>query len=603
MPFDNDLINDVINNADIVKVISSYLDVIKKGNSYLTKCPFHDDHDPSMRITPSKKIFKCFVCGTGGSVINFVQKYEHIPFMEAVKKVADISGYHNPRLETYVVKKPVDEKRESLIKCLRDLTNYYQYALNTEEGQEGLNYLENRKLDSEIRSKYLLGYAFKDGKATIEYLQKKGNSLKTIEDTGIAVLVNGTYSDHNQGRAIFPICDGDGHVIGYSARRIKDSDEAKYVNSPETYLFHKSQVLYNLHIAKEAAHLKNYIYICEGFMDVYALHKIGIDSAVALMGTALTNEHISILRKLNVEVRICLDGDRPGQQATLKICNLLQEARINFRIVNNQGSSKDPDEILNQDGPDALKNYINDLIGHYDFVLNYYKNSNPLNTVEEKEQLVKEFIPVLVNIKGQLELDSYVRKLANVTNFEPESIMSLVVEAKKLNYQQQNSNEQASKEVIISKFHPEKKELRRLLLAEREFLFQMLHSKSAIDMYEDKLITGFYNDVYRSLANYLIDYAKNRENFNINELLVSLEASDLEDKQELIDELTAFEMENTHPLQCTKELLDSLVDTIEQEKQKIRTRDRLKDSTKDKDPQEKARIMRDLLNEKYKNKK
>ena len=603
MPFDNDLINDVINNADIVKVISSYLDVVKKGNSYLSKCPFHDDHDPSMHISPSKKIFKCFVCGAGGSVINFVQKYEHIPFQEAAKKVSDISGYHNSRLETYVVKKPVDEKRESLIKCLRDLTNYYQYALNTEEGKDGLDYLENRKLDNEIRSKYLLGYAFKDGKATIEYLQKKGNSLKTIEDTGIATLINGAYTDRNQGRVIFPICDASGNVIGYSARRIKNTDEAKYVNSPETYLFHKSQVLYNLHVAKDAAHLKNYIYICEGFMDVYALHKIGIDSAVALMGTALSSDHISILRKLNVEVRICLDGDLPGQSATLKICNLLQNARINFRIVNNQGSSKDPDEILNQDGPDALKNYLNNLIGHYDFVLNYYKNSNPLNTIEEQEKLVNEFIPILANIKGQLELDSYVRKLASITNFEPESIMSLVVKAKRINYQKQNNNETTSKELVISKFHPERKEMRRLLFAEREFLYQMLHSKSAIDMYEDKIVNGFYSDVYRSLANYLIDYAKEHDNFNINELLVSLEASDLEDKDEIINEITTFEMENSHPLECTKELLNSLVETIEQEKQKIRAKDRLTDSTKDKDPQEKARIMRDLLNEKYKNKK
>ena len=372
MAFNNSIAEDVLKHADIVKVIGSYLNLTKKGKNYVAICPFHDDTNPSMTISPDKKLFKCFVCGTGGNAITFVQKYEHISFNEAVKKVADICDYHPEGLERYAKPVKVDEHKQELLKCLYDLNLYYQFALNTPEGKEGLDYFEKRKLDISLRNKYKLGYAPKDGKSTIEFLTKKGHSIKTIEDTGIAKMISsGNYRDMNEGRVTFPICDIDGNVIGFSARRLKDDDTAKYMNTPETYLFHKTNNLYNIHIAKDAAKIKGYIYVCEGFMDVYALGKIGIDAAVAIMGTALTSEHIQILRGLNVEVRLCLDGDLPGQSAMMKIAKNLAQAGVKFRVVDNQGSDRDPDEILNEDGKVALEEYLNKLISRTDFALNY----------------------------------------------------------------------------------------------------------------------------------------------------------------------------------------------------------------------------------------
>ena len=238
MAFDDSLINDVLKHADIVKVVSAYLPVIRKGKDYLAKCPFHDDTNPSMHISPELQIFKCFVCGTSGNAIGFVRKYEKLSFREAVKKVAEICDYHDPRLEDIHEAKVVDPRRAPLVKCLHDLTVYYQYALNSPEGKTGLDYFNNRHLDANLRSKFLLGYAFKDGKATCRFLEEKGHSLKTIEDIGIASSNNGVYSDRNAGRVIFPIMDANGEVVGYSARRLGDGPEAKYVNSPETYLFH-----------------------------------------------------------------------------------------------------------------------------------------------------------------------------------------------------------------------------------------------------------------------------------------------------------------------------------------------------------------------------
>lgn len=592
MPNKDDLTQDVLNHADIVKIVSSYVSLTKKGRGYWAVCPFHDDTNPSLSVSPERKIFKCFVCGAAGSAISFVQRFERLNFFEARKKVAELSDYHDPRLDSFVKQKPVDDKKAPLLKCLADLTLYYEYALTTAEGKEGLDYFESRHLDAEMRNKYKLGYAFKDGRATCNFLQSKGHSFKTQEDVGIAVLTGSNYLDKNQGRVIFPIADADGNTIGYSARRIGNGPETKYVNSPETYLFHKSNVLYNFHIAKEKAKRDGYVYVCEGFMDVFALAKIGIDSAVALMGTALTKEHIAMLRSLNAEIRLCLDGDFAGQDAMMKASKLLSEAGIDVRIVDNQNSPKDPDEILNEDGPDALRAYLNNLVNRVDFALNYFKNSNPLKTMEQKKALVKQFIPILLGINSQLELDSYLRKLSNVTGFDPESIRELLKNAK-------SNRDLADPKDAIYEFHPERKALRKLEGAERELLFQMLNDPKAIAFYENRVGT-FYDEVYRQVANFVIDCAKESGEPTIVDIVSSIEMSDVENKAELINELANLAYEETHNKKCSDELLENLYSSIKEEKERIFERDTLEQSLNGKDPLEKARIIAEYNRRKMK---
>ena len=578
---------DVLNHADIVKVIGSYLTLYKQGRNYKAVCPFHDDTNPSLVVSPEKKMFKCFVCGTGGNAITFVQKYEHISYGEAIKKVADICDYHPAGLESVSRPKKVDEKKEALLKCLYDLNLYYQFSLNTPEGKAGLDYLESRHLDTALRNKYKLGYANKDGKSTIEFLKKKGHSIKTIEDTGVAKMIGGgAYADMNEGRVTFPICDPEGNVIGFSARRLVNDDTAKYMNSPETYLFHKSNNLYNFHIAKEAAKLKGFVYICEGFMDVYALARIGIDAAVAIMGTALTTEQIALLRTLNVELRLCLDGDLPGQSAMMKIAKVLTTSGIKFRVVDNQGSSKDPDEILNEDGPEALNEYLNKLISSNDFILNYYLRSNPLKTVDEKKGLIRQFLPTLTSLTSQLELDTYLRKLSQITGFNVESIRSLVKQAKT---QAMMNDNMVNEKKFIQNFHPEREALQKLVTAERELLYQMSRNKAAVNYYE-RNVGGFYDDVYRQLANFMVEYAMTHDDMEIDGVMVLVENSDLENKEEILNDLSSLVIE-THPDKCDEQLLDNLLSTINSEKNRITTEDMLNDSLKGKSELEKARII------------
>lgn len=589
MAYNKSIAEDVLKHADIVQVISSFIPLIKQGKNYKAVCPFHDDTNPSLVVSPEKQFFKCFVCGTSGTAISFVQKYKKISYGEAIKIVADIVGYHPEGLDSIAKPKKVDEKRESLLKCLHDLSLYYQFALNTPEGKEGLDYFESRHLDAPIRNKYKLGYAYKDGKSTIAYLQKKGHSIKTIEDTGVAKMLSvGNYADMNEGRVIFPICDIDGNVVGFSARRLVDDDTAKYMNTPETYLFHKSSNLYNIHIAKDAAKLKGYIYICEGFMDVYALSKIGIDAAVAIMGTSLTSEHIQILRSLNVEIRLCLDGDLPGQSAMMKYSKLLSKAGLKYRVVDNQGSSKDPDEILNEDGKEALEAYVNNLISQVDFALNYYSRSNPLKTIDEKKALIKEFLPILSKINSQIELDTYIRKLARITGFDVESIRGVV---KRTRLSTADDNVVATTK-IMEEYRPENKELQKLLTAERELLYQMTQNKSAVSFYEAKT-PGFYDDIYRTIANFVIEYAANHEMMDDAGLLALLESSDLENKERIIRDLVNIYSE-THPKICTDELLNNLLETIEDERKRISDEDVLSQSLEGKSELEKARIINEF---------
>lgn len=589
MAFNKSLAEDVLKHADIVQVISSYLPLIKQGKNYKAVCPFHDDTNPSLVVSPEKQFFKCFVCGTSGTAISFVQKYEKISYGEAIKKVCDIVNYHPEGLDTIAKPKKVDERKESLVKCLHDLSLYYQFALNTPEGKEGLEYFESRKLDAPLRNKYKLGYAYKDGKATINYLQKKGHSIKTIEDTGVAKMISvGNYADMNEGRVVFPICDIDGNVVGFSARRLKNDDTAKYMNTPETYLFHKSSNLYNIHIAKDAAKLKGYIYVCEGFMDVYALAKIGIDAAVAIMGTALTNEHIQILRSLNVEIRLCLDGDLPGQSAMMKIAKMLSKAGLNYRVVDNQGSSKDPDEILNEDGKEALEEYLNKLVSNVDFALNYYLRTNPLKTVEEKKILIKEFLPILSKINSQIELDTYLRKLEKITGFDVDSIRSVV---KKARLSTADDSARVT-EQVMEDYHPEKKALQKLLTAERELLYQMTQNKAAVAFYEQKA-PGFYDDLYRTIANFVVEYAATHEMMEDAGLLSLLEMSDLENKEKIIRDLVAIYSE-THPQECSEELLNNLLETIMSERKRISEEDVLSQSLEGKSELEKARIINEF---------
>ena len=594
MAIDSNLAKEIKERADIVDVISHYLNSVqKKGRRYVAMCPFHDDHDPSLQIDKEKQIFRCYVCDSGGDVFSFVQKYEKCTFVEAIKKVAEIIGYDDPRLHERAPVRKVDENLVPIYNCLTELQKFYAYGLTTEEGKVARDYLDNRHLSVEQREKFGLGYALKDGKMVIQYLQQKGFSLKNIENTGIALVQTSGMNDNNSGRLIFPIRDHNGQVVGFSARRLVDDDSAKYVNSPDTKVFTKSNILYNYHIAKQNAKHDGYVYVVEGFMDVFALDSIGISSCVALMSTKLTTRHVEMLRALGVEIRLCLDGDKPGQAAMMKIMSQLDEAKLPYRLVSVPREVRDPDEILKQDGEEKLKVFVNSLVDPFNFALNYYKNISPLETIDDRKKVINHFLPTIHSLSSQLEKDDYIYKLAEATNFSASAIKNALNEYnarhKENNEPTYNVNVEERDYFSVGKVN---KEYRRLSLAELSVLKMMFLNEEAIDFYVEN-IKYFNDEKYRKIANYLIE-AKNAGNpLTIDSIMGDIQASEDEQSNELVAILSGIAFSNKEAY--SKVLLEDYYKVILSERNKIHDKTTLNKALEGKTPQEQARIIGDYL--------
>lgn len=529
--YSKDLIETLLKETDIVTVISAFIPVQQKGRSFVAVCPFHDDKNPSLNISREKQIFKCFVCGTGGNAITFVQKHLNISYQEAVQKVAEISGFHDERLEKEAYKPQVDNIKQPLFDTINDLQTLYQYCLNTPEAKDAQNYLANRHIDKDEIKKYGIGYSLTDGKKTIEYLQRKGHSLDKIKGIGIVSSVSN--SDANAGRIIFPLKDKNGQVIGFSARKINpnDHDSPKYVNSPDTKIFKKSLNLYNYNNAKNSARTDGHIYVLEGFMDVMALDKASIPSAVALMGTSLSAEQIELLRQLNCEIRLCLDGDAAGQRGMMKIILQLNKAGLPFRLVCNPNDLRDPDDILQESGPEALRNAMNQLVDPFQFQMNYYQNVEHLTKAEDKKKVLMYSIPFLRSMKPGIDRENNIVRLSKITGYEPEIIRSQLTNSdfsdnalEEVTYQDQQSFEL---------FHPETKYVKKLAFAEKQTLYYMLQNIDAVKYFEQN-IDNFYYQVYEKIASFIIEYVdKNNEIANIPVLFNEIETSDDNDKDEM----------------------------------------------------------------------
>lgn len=586
--YDRDLIDKILASADIVTVISAYIPVTKKGRSYVALCPFHDDKNPSLNISKEKQIFKCFVCGTGGNAITFVEKYEKISFEEAVRKVADLINFHDERLEKQAYHAYVNPELTPLYNCIDDLEKYYQYALSIAEGKVAADYLTERHLDAGQVNKYGIGYAPMDGAKTVQFLQAKGHSLKSIEDIGIALAKKEGTSDSNAGRLIFPLCNPDGQVVGFSARKLHEEQSPKYVNSPGTRIFDKGKILYNYHNAKNTARHDGYVYVLEGFMDVMALDKAGLPSAVALMGTSLTAEQISLLRKLNCEVRLCLDGDAPGQAGMMKMITQLNRSGIAFRLVSNPGDLRDPDDILQESGSEALKTSMNHLVDAFDFQVDYYTNVKKLDSPEEKKKVMMYFIPFLRNIPAGIDRDNYIVKLAKATGYEIRAIREQI---NAIGPEEVTSEETAYIDQIeTERLHPEKVMLKRLLKAEREALFYMLADMGAVKYFEQH-IDNFYYPLYNEIANYVVDYVEKRKTpVDVKSLLGDIAGSGADNADEVEAKVSEIVSDSYHPPYSEKTIGDCAL-AIREEKDRAYDEETTEKAIEGKSEAEKTRII------------
>ena len=411
MRYSDDIIEEVRSKNDIVDVVSQYVRLTKKGNSYFGLCPFHNEKTPSFSVTPGKQMYYCFGCGAGGNVFNFIMEYENYTFGEALKHLADRAGVELPKIEySREVRQKAQEKAE-LLEINKQAAQYFYYQLRTEKGQTGLDYLKNRGLSEETMRKFGLGYSDRAGGGLYRYLKAKGYPDDRLRESGLFNVDerHGMY-DKFWNRVIFPIMDVNNRVIGFGGRVMGDA-KPKYLNSPETKIFDKSRNLYGLNIARTTR--KKYLILCEGYMDVISMHQAGFTNAVASLGTALTSGHASLLKRYTQEVLLLYDSDEAGIRAALRGIPILREAGVNSRVVSLK-PYKDPDEFIRNMGPEAFEQRLEQARDSFLFRVEVAENEFSMNDPQGQNQFFERCAQMLLELKDELERNLYIDAVVKI---------------------------------------------------------------------------------------------------------------------------------------------------------------------------------------------
>ena len=492
-------INEIRNSVDIVDVISRYLNVVRKGKNYFALCPFHNDNNPSLSISREKQIYKCFVCNEGGNAITFVQKYKNISFVEALKEVAEIGGISFDYKISEKSNIPIHIQRQ--YDLLKDCALFYQNALASNE--QALSYVKSRNFDKKTLYEFKIGYSL-DSEKLIKFLKSKKYTDEEILKSGIAIENNGNLYDRFAHRLIFPITDLNGRIIAFSGRIIEKNELAKYVNSPETEIFIKGNTFYHYFDALPSIKKNKMVYICEGFMDVIALFKSGIDNAIALMGTAFTKEHLKVLKFLGVKVILTLDGDKPGNLAAYKLSQELDNLNIQTEVVSSYLDVKDLDEFLNKYGSEQLLQHINKSMNFFDYYLYFNQKELNFENFETKKKFANQISKYLAK-KDEFEQDEYLKKL-NQIGFPKHTIKNLIAK-----YSDEKN------QIIKTTYAHNKNLLSKYQKIQIIFMLSLLNSEEAVKYFLNDLIY-LPDERYRILANYIADYYVKNHDLNIANL-------------------------------------------------------------------------------------
>ncbi len=505
-----DEISMIRNSASIVDVISSYLPLTQKGKNYFGVCPFHEDHSPSMSVSPEKQIYKCFSCGATGNVFTFLENYLNISFAEAVSLLANQLGI---AIQTPLLKKKVDQYQKEF-----DLMNlalrFFQNNLYSKEGERARLYLKERGLLEGTIKEFSIGLAL-DKNLFFSLFSKKEYSDSLLENLGLISRNETQFYDVFQNRIMFPIHDLDGHVVGFTARCYLYDMTPKYLNTKETYLFKKGHILFNYHRAKENVRLTKQVLVVEGNMDAIRLSSVGIKNVVALMGTSLTKEQIEALKKLRSQIVLMLDNDEAGERATFQIGTLLEENHISFLIVRLSGE-KDPDSYVLQNGKEAILENVKNAISFVDFQLNYLKKNKNLKEASDLSEYIKAVIESLKSNNDAILKEVTLQKLANDYN------ISYTV------LKEQLGNEEKKGNYIVKEKPKEKKKKSGYEKICEEILYYMMNDVSYIRLYQTKL-GMFPTQEHRLIANEILYYYEMNKTMHLADFITYAQTTNVKD--------------------------------------------------------------------------
>ncbi|MCI8299253.1 MAG: DNA primase [Lachnospiraceae bacterium] len=425
MPYYSDeLIEEIRSANDIVDVISGYVRLQKKGSAHFGLCPFHNEKTPSFSVSQNKQMYYCFGCGAGGNVITFLMQYENDTFQEALQALAQRAGIELPRQELSDRARRESDRRTKILEINKAAAKYFYAQLRMEQGTTAMEYFRKRGLSQETLKKFGLGYSNKFRDDLYKYLQKQGYEDSLLKDSGVVAIdeKRGGY-DKFWNRVMFPIMDANNRVVGFGGRVLGEG-EPKYLNSPETVIFDKSRNLYGLNLARCTR--KHYILLCEGYMDVIALHQAGFDNAVASLGTAFTQGHANLLKRFTKEVYCTFDSDGAGIKAALRAIPILKEAGITVKIVK-MDPYKDPDELIKAKGAEAYEERIAQAQNSFLFEIEVLEQQYNLKDPESKTKFYNDVAGKILEFEEELERENYIEAVAQKYQTGYENLRKLVM--------------------------------------------------------------------------------------------------------------------------------------------------------------------------------
>ncbi len=422
MYYPEEIIEEVRERNDIVDVISGYVKLQKKGSNYFGLCPFHNEKSPSFSVSPQKQMYYCFGCGAGGNVITFVMEYENYSFQEALKMLADRAGIKLPEAEYSKEEREKADKRTALLEVNKLAANYFYYQLNQPQGKRGYEYFKRRGLTEETIRRFGLGYANKTSDDLYRYLKSKGYRDDFLKESGLVTLEERGSYDKFWNRVMFPIMDANSRVIGFGGRVMGDG-EPKYLNSPETLIFDKGRNLYGLNYARTSR--EKCLLVCEGYMDVIAMHQAGFANAVASLGTALTSRHAALLKRYTEQVVLTYDSDGAGVKAALRAIPILREAGVSTRVLN-LNPYKDPDEFIKNLGEEEFQKRIDEARNSFLFEIDVLRRNYQTEDPEQKTRFVRAAAERLLVFEEAMERDNYIQAVAREQMLPYEELRRLV---------------------------------------------------------------------------------------------------------------------------------------------------------------------------------
>ena len=399
----NELANTIRSKVDIVDIIGERIPLTARGKNFFGVCPFHDDTNPSMSVSRDKQIYTCFSCHATGNVFTFLMNYEHMDFKEVLKYLGDKVGIDTGNIQI----KRKETKYDKLYEAYQLSLKYYQNNLNSNVGKQAKKYLLSRSIGEDLIKEFEIGLSLDTRDDLTKLLVSKDYNLVTLNRIGLSSDNHDIYND----RIMFPLYDISGKVVGFSGRIYKDNDQNKYLNTKETEIFKKGEMLYHYHIAKEECRLKKSVIVMEGFMDVIRASSIGIKNTVALMGTALTKEQTSLIKRLSNNIILCLDGDPPGQHAMLSIGENLLSQGIETKVVV-LPNPDDPDTYILNNGKERFEGLIDSAINFTDFKMKKLRENVDFASDEEKAGYINKVLEETAKINDVIHREVILKRLA-----------------------------------------------------------------------------------------------------------------------------------------------------------------------------------------------